>query len=86
MNPQPQTEESIGITKNVKKHKKSIFHNFQKHLISTIKKYMNFSKNRHSDLPESKVAFELWQGFMKTSSFNKRLLHIVFGVETDLPN
>lgn len=47
---------------------------------------MNFNKNRFNDLPETAIAFELWQSFMKTGSFNKRLMHIVFGVESDHPN
>lgn len=81
-NPQVKSEETIVSTKEGKRGKKSIFHNFQKHLISTIKKYITFNKNS-GDSKEEGIAFELWQAFAKTNSYNKRLLHTVFGADTD---
>jgi hypothetical protein len=59
--------------------RKSIFHNFQKHLITLIKKFINF-QNSNSSARLSPLALALWDCFMKTRSFNKKMLHMVFGV------
>jgi hypothetical protein len=42
---------------------------------------MHISKNRVNECQDGDVAYDLWQAFIKTNSFNKRLLHIAFGVE-----
>lgn len=59
--------------------RKSIFHNFQKHLITLIKKFINL-QDSNASTRLSPLALHLWDCFMKTRSFNKKMLHMVFGV------
>ena len=55
---------------------KSPFHNFQKHLITVIKRTTRIEGSHE----ESSVVNQLWNAFRKTRSFNKKVLHMVFGV------
>jgi hypothetical protein len=61
------------------KNQKSILHNFQKHLITFLKKFMHFHKNKLLNEPSGIIAHALWLNFLENGSFNKKVLKLVFG-------
>lgn len=72
---------SFGNEMVLQKKKKSIFHNFQKHLITLLKKYFRVGHKTVEGAEENQLAFQLWQAFIKTRSYNKKILHIIFGIQ-----
>jgi hypothetical protein len=56
-----------------------MFHNFQKHIITLLKKCCRFGTSTFVDSERYPVATALWQAFIKLKSSNKRVLNIVFG-------
>lgn len=66
------------------RRRKSIFHNFQKHLITLIKKFIVLPIDDSDRLRFSDLALVLWAAFMKTRSFNKKILHMVFGLQESI--
>jgi hypothetical protein len=60
--------------------KNSVFHNFQKHLITVIKRLVHFSKDSLGNHHLGQLAFSLWLAFCKTRSQSKKICHIIFGV------
>lgn len=60
--------------------KKSIFHNFQKHLITLIKKFIVLPLVTSAEGTGASLMVRVWTAFKKTRSFNKKVLHMVFGV------
>ena len=68
--------------------KKSVFHNFQKHLITFVKKTMlvHLCDDIIRKVPE--LPRKIIKAFQKTRSYNKSTLHMLFGVgsaATELP-
>lgn len=61
-----------------------MFHNFQKHLITLIKKFIVLTNDDADGLKINGLAIALWAAFMKTRSFNKKILHMIFGVQENL--
>jgi len=43
---------------------------------------MIISKNKMETVINGHIAMEIWEGFQKTRSFNKKILNIVFGAPT----
>lgn len=68
------------------RRKKSIFHNFQKHMITLLKNFIRFDDIMTEDGPSQQLAKEIWQAFKKTRCFNKKCLHLLFGVASTTPN
>ena len=62
------------------KKNKSIFHNFQKHLITLLKKHISIEANTFGDSELKDLALALFQAFRKSKLSNKRMLHIIFGL------
>jgi hypothetical protein len=59
--------------------RKSVFHNFQKHTITLLKKCCRFGTNTFKGLEHGQVAAALWQTFIKIKSCNKKVFNIIFG-------
>ena len=62
------------------KRVKSSFHNFQKHLITIIRKFVSFSRSKLLSEEGGALAHALWSVFLEDSAANKRALHLAFGV------
>lgn len=60
--------------------KNSIFHNFQKHLITIIKKLVNIHELTFHGYPNHHLAFDLWKTFLMCRSSSKKVFQITFGV------
>ena len=61
-----------------KKGGKSAFHNFQKHLVTTIRHSIKIAKL--PDNPETRgIEKQLWSFFMKTNRMTRTLLYLVYG-------
>lgn len=60
---------------------KSIFHNFQKHLLTLLKKTITIKKYELINVPFGIVAYDLWKVFLRCSVPSKKILFIIFGVE-----
>lgn len=81
--------ENCGYESDHKEHdetskktkRKSIFHNFQKHLITLLKKHFRIGVKTFEGREECQLAFALWHAFSKTKSYNKKILHIIFGIQ-----
>jgi hypothetical protein len=56
---------------------KSKFHNYQKHLIITLRKTIMIEK--HLGHKYSEIVRELWSAFCNSKIYNKSLLRILFG-------
>lgn len=63
----------------VKSRPKSIFHNFQKHLIVVLKKLVPIRKYELERCSEGGIAYKLWRIFIETPSYNKRVLQTILG-------
>lgn len=61
------------------KKQKSVFHNFQKHLITLIKKFIHLPKNSLVFEPFGPIAHNIWHQFMASGISNKKMLNLVFG-------
>ncbi len=61
-----------------KKQNKSIFHNYQKHLVTTLKQKITVEELKEFD-SEDLCLKELWKGFTKAKIANRSLLLAVFG-------
>jgi hypothetical protein len=59
---------------------RSVFHNFQKHLIALLKKIIRIKDVELARYHSGNIARDLWKIFMGMSSFSKKNLHIIFGV------
>lgn len=62
------------------KREKSLFHNFQKHLVITLKKIVRI-KAKPEDGLVGKIAEEMWDIFLKSHLYTKTILHILYGAE-----
>lgn len=60
--------------------KNSIFHNFQKHLITVIKKLIQINELTFEGFESSELAVELWQTFMRGRSQSKKIFQMIFGM------
>lgn len=60
--------------------KNSIFHNFQKHLITIIKKLVNIGEMTFYGYGNHKLAFNLWKTFLASRGTSKKVFQITFGV------
>jgi hypothetical protein len=58
---------------------KSIFHNFQKHLVVTLKSSIKF-KSSHKRDPVLNLAYKMWKVFTDSHLCCKKILHFLFGV------
>lgn len=58
---------------------KSIFHNFQKHLVVTLRTAIRI-RNVHKRDPVMRLAFQMWQIFTDSHLACKKVLHFLFGV------
>lgn len=69
-------------TENSAVHKtnKSIFHNFQKQLVITLKSNIKFDKINLKKCPAATLAGEIWTLFLESKNYSKKILHNVFGV------
>lgn len=57
-----------------------MFHNFQKHLITTLKLNIKMNKaNLKRDLTVT-LAQEMWKSFLESRYFSKKVLYFIFGV------
>lgn len=79
MSVSPKEEPNNGQIKK-KKQNKSIFHNYQKHLVTTLKQKITHEEIKEFD-PEDLCLRELWYGFNKAKIANRTLLLAVFGEE-----
>lgn len=61
---------------------RSTFHNFQKHLITLIKKVTNIKKTELSCLPFGGRAYDLWRLFLSLRTTSKKNLYIIFGIDS----
>lgn len=77
--PSESIQEEIPTTQPQKKNK-SIFHNFQKHLITLLKKHITMDSTTFGDSELKDLALALFQAFRKSKLSNKRMLHIIFGM------
>jgi hypothetical protein len=59
---------------------KSIFHNFQKHVLTLLKKIIIVKKSEFAHLPSGNRAYDLWKIFKGLGSSAKKNLYIIFGV------
>jgi hypothetical protein len=62
----------------------SIFHNYQKHIITVLKKYCRFGPLTFSQNQYGKAANSLWQVFLKMRTCSKKIFNIVFGFSASL--
>lgn len=60
--------------------KNSIFHNFQKHLITIIKKLVTIDELTFNGFGNHKLALDLWKTFLTSRSTSKKVFQITFGV------
>lgn len=60
--------------------KNSIFHNFQKHLITIIKKLVLIDDLTFNGFGSNKLAVDLWKTFLASRSTSKKVFQITFGV------
>ena len=60
--------------------KNSIFHNFQKHLITIIKKLVHISRDTFEGYECGPLAADLWAAFLSSKGQSKRIFHLIFGV------
>ena len=44
-----------------------------------LKKHIKIKTRTFEEYENKKVAFSLWQAFLKTTLSNKKMLHIIFG-------
>lgn len=58
---------------------KSLFHNFQKHLVVTLKGNIKL-KTSHKRDPVLNLAYKMWRIFTESHLFCKKILHFLFGV------
>lgn len=66
--------------KSIIRPPRSVFHNFQKHLVITLRQFIKIKKSNHKKEPET-VAMQLWDNFVKQSKvYTKNILQFVFGV------
>lgn len=66
-------------------HKISLFHNFQKHLVTLLKGKIRLAERQMLRRAEGKLASDLWDYFSRTTRVTKRFLKCLLGhVETDL--
>ena len=72
----PQEKPLPGKAKN-----RSAFHNFQKHLITLIKKVTIIKKTELACLPFGGRAYDLWRLFLSLRTTSKRNLYIIFGID-----
>jgi hypothetical protein len=72
----PQEKSLPGKAKN-----RSAFHNFQKHLITLIKKVTIIKKTELACLPFGSRAYDLWRLFLSLRTTSKRNLYIIFGID-----
>jgi hypothetical protein len=72
--------ESLNLSP-VQPGNKSIFHNYQKHLITLLKKIISISKNELVHVPFGSCAYSLWRVFLNYCVFSKQSLYIIFGID-----
>jgi uncharacterized Fe-S cluster-containing MiaB family protein len=60
---------------------RSVFHNFQKHLITVLRKVVSIKKAELSQQPSGNRAIDLWKIFVNLRSSSKKSLYIIFGTE-----
>ena len=73
----PQPMEEVVVVEKVPK-KRSTFHNFQKHLVTTIRAVIDPSLLGRD--PETRPCeLKMWKVFMNSAKINKTLVTIVFG-------
>ena len=60
--------------------KNSIFHNFQKHLITIIKKLVHIGEDTFEGYDCGALARSLWEVFLKCKGQSKKIFHLIFGV------
>lgn len=58
-----------------------MFHNFQKHLVTTLKMGIAINKHNSKNDPTVHLAQRMWRLFQKSNYYSKRILHFLFGVE-----
>lgn len=64
--------------KKGKKIEYSPFHNLQKHLNIALKTLLIVPTPSCSDEPHKRAAREIWEAYVKTEIYTKRILHYVF--------
>lgn len=57
----------------------SSFHNFQKHLINTLKNSVKLKRIRNIETSRLRMAYELWEYFVSSSKCTKKLLYAILG-------
>lgn len=62
---------------------KSIFHNFQKHVITLLKRIAIVKRVELLNEPSGLKAYQLWKIFKISKDFTKKTLYMVFGVAED---
>lgn len=62
-----------------------MFHNFQKHFITLLKKYCSVTpKTFETELQYGKCACILWQTFLKMKTCSKKILNVIFGFSSSI--
>ncbi len=59
--------------------KNSIFHNFQKHLITIIKKLVSVNERTFGEQKNGKLARSIWNAFLRSKSKSKKVFQVIFG-------
>ena len=64
-----------GTVRAVAAKKGSLYHNFQKHLVTTLRLHVNLGSPRRSGEAGELLAASLWEYFIKSSRPTKRFLY-----------
>lgn len=75
-----ENEDKIDPAEAQRRKNKSAFHNFQKHLLTLLKKVICIKKSELVQLPFGNRAYDLWRIFLSLKSSSKKNLYIIFGI------
>lgn len=73
------SEDNFIPTSVRQKKAKSAFHNFQKHLISLLRRFIHIRKDKIAGDETGVLADALWTIFIEAKAYNKKILNLVFG-------
>lgn len=71
-------EENEGLIQRNSK-KTSLFHNFQKHLITTLKSIIKLKAMPHHKKSYLSIAHDIWEYFCRANKYSKRFLKCLLG-------
>jgi hypothetical protein len=68
----------------VRRQELSVFHNFQKHLITLFKKQISIGDKNIRVSEHRDTVLALWKAFRKYKEANKKILYVIFGITSTI--